>query len=129
MGELITFPDAVDTAIKVVNDAPAVPVPAHGRVPDQRPAAFIRIRRVGGPKQNLVMDGAQLAVESWAATDTAAHDNLQTARAALYAASGDVVGGVTIGLVEELSGPGDLPDPDSDQPRVTMTMIFPCRGA
>lgn len=126
MAELVTFPDAVDVAIKVADAATTVPV--HGRVPTNRPGAFIRIRRVGGPKQNLVMDGAQLVIESWAATDVIAHDNLQTARAALYAASGEVVNGVTIGLVEELSGPGDLPDPDSDMPRVTMTIIFPCRG-
>lgn len=128
MAEHVTFPDAVDTAVMVVNADPAVTVSAHGKVPAQRPAEFIRIRRVGGPKQNLVMDGAHLAIEGWGATDTAAHDHVQAARAALYAASGEVVGGVTVGLVEELAGPADLPDPDSDQPRVTMTMVFPCRG-
>lgn len=128
MAEHVTFPDAAAIAIEVVNTDPSVTVEAHGRVPAQRPAEFIRIRRAGGPKQNLVMDGAQLVVEGWGATDVAAHDHVQAARAALYAASGEVVGGVTIGLVEELAGPADLPDPDSDSPRVTMTMVFPCRG-
>jgi len=129
VAELVTFPDAADTAIAVVNAAPGVTVEAHGKVPNPRPAEFIRIRRLGGPKQNLVMDGAQLIVEGWGATDTAAHDHVQAARAALYAASGEVVAGTTIGLVTELAGPADLPDPDSDQPRVTMTIVFPCRGS
>lgn len=121
----VTFPDAVDVAIAALG---GTGLDAHGRVPTVRPAEFIRIRRVGGAKQSPVMDGANLVIESWAGTDTAAHDNLQTARTALFAASGTVVAGTTVGRVTEFSGPGDLPDPDSDQPRVTMTIVFPCRG-
>lgn len=121
----VLFPDAADLAIKVVT---AAGLDAHGRVPDARPTEFVRIRRVGGVKQSLVMDGAHLVVESWGDTDVIAHDNLQTARTALFAASGSVVAGTTIGFVEELGGPGDLPDPTTNQPRETMTIVFPCRG-
>jgi len=128
VAEHVTFPDAAAIAISVVNAHPAVTVEAHGRVPNPRPIEFIRIRRFGGPKQNLVMDGAQLTIEGWGKTDEDAHDHVQAARAALYAASGEVVDDVTVGLVEELAGPAELPDPDSDSPRVTMTMVFPCRG-
>lgn len=125
--EEVTFADAVDVAVTVLNDAIGAP-PAHGLVPNPRPARFYRVRRFGGPRQNRVTDGAQLRVESWGTDDTDASDMAETARHALHAASGTVVNGTTVYLVEELSGPAEMPDLESTQPRVIQNFVFPCRG-
>lgn len=122
----VAFPDATLTAITVIDAATAVPV--RGNVPNPRPTSFVTVRRTGGPRQNLVMDEATLAVECWAATDQAAHDLAQVARTALHAAQGTRTGGVTIGRVVEVSGPGLLPDPVSDHSRYTQTFTVATRG-
>lgn len=123
----VTFPDATAATIAVIDAVTAVPV--RGKVPNPRPASFVTVRRTGGVKQNVVMDEATLAVECWAATDEAAHDLAQIARAALHAARGTVVGSVTLGRVSEVSGPGLLPDPLSDHSRYTQTFAVAARGA
>ena len=71
---------------------------------------------------------AQVTVEAWAASEQAAHDLSQTVRAVLHAARGDIEG-VRIYRVEEVAGPGYLPDPLSDQPRYSFTALITARGA
>lgn len=103
-------------------------VPARSLVPADRPTEFYRVIRTGGIHMARLVDRAQVAVESWAADIDRAHDLAQLARQAMHAAVGEVVDGVTIYQVEELSGPGRLPDPVSDQPRYTQTFTVMLRG-
>lgn len=98
------------------------------RVPNPRPTSFLRVFRTGGPRMNLVADDAQVTVEAWASTDTAAHDLLQAARGLIVAARGTVVDGTTVYRVAEVSGPAWLPDPLSDQSRYTQTFTVATRG-
>ena len=52
--------------------ATKVTVPVSTRVPNPRPASFVRVQRTGGAGQNLVQERPVVLVECWAATDTAA---------------------------------------------------------
>lgn len=129
MIETIVFPDAVTTAIAAV--APGLPsgVVAYGRVPDPRPARFVRILRIGGTRRDRFTDNATLTIEAWAATDQASATLANTVRAALNAAEGSVVAGAALYTVTELSGPANLPDPVSDQSRHTWTVQIALRGS
>jgi hypothetical protein len=116
------FPDATKALCTLFNQEltpPCVP-----RVPNPRPSIFLVVRRVGGPRRNLVTDEPMVAVEAWADSDENAHDLIQQARAVLHAA----IGTAGIYRVTEISGPGNLPDPVSDQPRYTQTFQVALRG-
>jgi hypothetical protein len=129
--DLIIFPDATETLITYLTDL----LPDYGEncpvvkeVPNVRPARFVQLFRTGGPRHNLVVDGAQITVECWADTDAEAADLASLVRAALLAVKSDVVGTVTFYKVDELAGPADLPDPQSNQSRMTWSVIALLRG-
>ncbi len=123
----VLFGDTAATVITVLNAALTPPV--SGKVPNPRPPTFITVRRTGGVRLNRVADDATVVVEAFAATDTAALDLAQLARQALHAARGTVVGGTVLYRIEELSGPAELPDPISEQSRVTQTFTVATRGS
>lgn len=127
MGESVEFPDTVALVLEVLRDADDAP--AHARVPTPRPVSFYRVLRTGGPRANLVADGASVVVESWAEDEEQAHVLAQRARTALHAAASTVVDGTPIYRVTELSGPGRLPDPASEQARYTQTFTVMVRGS
>jgi hypothetical protein len=127
----ILFPDATETCIGYLTDI----LPDYGETcpvikntPNPRPARFVQVFRTGGPRHNLVVDGAQLTVECWADTDAEAADLAALVRAALLAIRSDVIGTVTFYKVDELAGPADLPDLDSNQARMTWSVIAYVRG-
>jgi hypothetical protein len=126
VAEHVEFGDAAGLAITVAEAA--VTPPVSGDVPNPRPDRFATITRHGGVSRHRLIDEATLVIEAWGATPADAHDLAQAIRSALFAASGTEVDGWTIYQVEDSAGPGDLPDPHSDQPRVTTTMVFPVRG-
>jgi hypothetical protein len=128
VAEVVVFPDAVYEVASYLaaklaargNTAPVV-----SRVPDPRPAAFVRVLRTGGPRRNLVVDDAQITVEAWALTDEAAQDLAQLCRGILLASPGDGL----IRDVDEVGGPGLQPDPDTDTPRYVFTHVVALRGS
>jgi len=126
VGDPVLFADSVDVACTWLDELLDVDVVR--KIPTERPNSFVRVRRTGGPRLNQVADGAQLTVESYAPTATAAGLLAERARQALHAASSSVVAGSTVYGVTEVSGPGELPDPLTDQPRYTQTFTFPVRG-
>jgi hypothetical protein len=131
--EVVVFPDA----ITVVATYLRAQLPSHGytgihvgsRVPDPRPARFVRVDRVGGAKPNLVTDAATLVVEAWAADEPAAHTLAQVCRGLVHAMEGTTQSGVPIYRVNEFAGPATLPDPTSDQARATQTLQVHLRGS
>lgn len=126
MVEVITFPDTEALVISYLNGLMVEPV--HSEVPNPRPTSFVTITRTGGPKRNIVTDEAQITVESWGETKAQAHDTAQEARALLNALPGQSVSGVPFYKATELSGPADLPDPLSDQPRYSQSFLVAARG-
>lgn len=132
MSEVVVFPDAV--ALTLTYLASVLPehgydVPTCQRVPNPRPAVFVRVLRVGGPRLNLVVDAATLTVEAWAADDDDAMALAQLTRALLHAMAGTTVDGVAIYRVQEFAGPAMQPDAVSDQPRAVATYSVETRGA
>lgn len=122
----VTFPDTTAVVCTYLNGLLAQPVLT--RIPDPRPATFVRVLRTGGPRRNLVTDQAQVTVESWAASDEEAHDLAQLARAHLHELPGQTVNDALVFRVDEVSGPADLPDPISEQPRYSQTFTVALRG-
>lgn len=123
----VTFPDAAAIVISRLKAAlPAIVF--HHDVPDVRPETFTRIFRTGGPKANLVVDGAQLTIESWAPDADTAMTNAMAVRARLNALPEQIVS-PAICRVDEFSGPQELPDPLSESRRVTWTASVLVRGS
>lgn len=132
MAEVVVFADVVEAFTGYLRDElddRGWTVTVATQVPTSRPAQLVRVLRTGGvhhPDQNVPVEQAQLTVECWAATQATAHDLSQLSRALVYASRG-VVDGVS--RVEEVSAPAYLPDPLSDQPRWTFTVLVTWRGA
>jgi hypothetical protein len=99
-------------------------VDVHRQVPGARPSQWLRVLRTGGVRHTYVSDAAQLTIEAWADTPADAADLAQLARAHLNA-----IVGADAYLVEELGGPADLPDPESQQHRYTWSALVHLRGA
>jgi hypothetical protein len=124
--EPILFPDAIEIVCDYLDQFFAEPV--RSKIPNPRPDAFITVTRTGGPRRNLVTDEPQVTVESWAQSDEEAQDIAQIARAYLGAMVGEVVNGAAVYRVDELSGPANLPDPLSEQPRYSQSFAIAIRG-
>lgn len=123
----VTFPNAAAVVISRLRTAlPSLTI-VHD-VPTTRPPVFVRIFRTGGPRANLVVDGAQLTVESWAPDSDVASSNAQAVRAQLNHLPEQT--GVTPAIyrVDEFSGPAELPDPVSSSRRFTWTCVVHVRG-
>lgn len=126
MEEIVLFPDAVALVIEYLNAslvAYGETAPVHKNVPNPRPAKFVQVFRTGGPRSNLVVDGAQLTISVWADTDAAASDLAEVVRAVLNAVRSQIIGQSVFYKVNELGGPVDLPDPQSNQSRMTWSVI------
>lgn len=124
----IAFPDAVEVLNTLIRSA-VDPVHVGARTPNPRPSKFIRTTRTGGPRRDLVTDQPTLVIEAWAEQLVDAIDLASTARTAVLAGRGQTVAGVQLYAVREMSGPADMPDPDSHQERVRFTVQLDLRGA
>lgn len=117
----IIFPDAEETVREYL--LPLMPgVRIATRVPNPRPASWLRIMRTGGPRESRFVDRPQITLEGWGPDENTAGQLLEDARAWLNAAGGRIFG------VEEIGGPANLPDPTTAQIRYTMTLWVRIRG-
>lgn len=124
-------PDATDVCVSFLRDAldgQGDDATVAARIPNLRPERLVVVRRVGGPRLNLVADDPMISVECWAADTADAHDLAQLCRALVHTMRGGTVAGVPIYRIDELAGPADLPDPLSDQPRYVFTVQIAMRG-
>lgn len=128
----IVFSDATALLVAAVGDglvANSDTATVHGKVPNPRPDRFVTVRRVGGPRLLPMVDEATVQVDSWALRMDDAMDLASLVRAVMHGLRGRVVDGVTVYRVQELAGPSELPDPDSDQPRVRQNFAVMLRGS
>ncbi len=123
----VLFPDAAGLVVAYL--AGELNVPVGTRVPNPRPARFVKIARHGGVALNRVTDGPQISVEAWDATEEEAHDLAQRARSRLWALRGSVLDGVTVYQVTDFAGPQSFPDPDSTQARYVFAVQLGLRGS
>lgn len=123
---VVTYLDTAAIIIEALTDL--LDVPVSGSVPQDRPDTFVTVRRVGGPRLNLVADDATLTVEAWAESDTEANTLAEQASAAIRSLRGSSLDGVAVYRITEPSGPVELPDPVSEQHRSTFTVTVALRG-
>lgn len=123
---VVIFPDAVLVTIQYLRASlPGAAV--YSRVPDPRPAEFIRIQRLGGTRRLLFMDRPRIDVECWSDSEENAEALCARARAYVLAMAGKR-DGTTVYNVAEVSGPMWLPDSVSGQPRYSFAVEFSTRG-
>lgn len=131
MAEVILFPDveaALVTYLTAALGARGDSATVHVSVPKVRPARFVLVPRLGGPRAGLVVDAATIGFECWAATKSQAAALARLVRGLVNALPGQTTAGVTFYRVSEFAGPANLPDPLSDQARYTFTASVRCRG-
>lgn len=133
--ELIVMPDPVVVlragVLARISEVSATyaTLPVVEKVPNQRPATFVRIVRTGGVISSRVISRAMATVECWAPTDKQSGDLAEAVRAVINAMPGENYGGVAVYGVVEFSGPANSPDPQSRTPRHTWTVEVSLRGA
>ena len=116
-----TWPDVTLAAVAALADTLDASVGT--RVPDPRPAAFVRVQRVGGPREQ-VLDRARVLVECWADTEAGAWDLSAAAREAMRTLP--TVGGDVVHVVE-VGGPALVADPLTGTPRYLLTFEVTAR--
>lgn len=128
---VVVMPDAVDVIVGYLQTT----LPTYGfdvavrdRVPEERPASFVIVRRVGGVRRNVVTDEPMLVVEAWAQRHQDAADLAELCRALMHSLPGTVQDGVACYRTTDVSGPQLLPDGLSSQPRYSLTIQVAMRG-
>lgn len=99
--------------------------PVSTKIPNPRPARFVRAWRTGGVALNRVIDQAQITVTCTAPNSVQASDDARAARAALL---NDYTSMPLVRGVEEVSGPYFDPDPDTNEDRYSFTVRLNIRG-
>lgn len=138
MSRTVLFGDLVADAIGMLRtDLPArlaTTVDVVHTIGDPRPDTFVRVMRTGGTITTPISETVQLTIEAWALTAEAAHDLCQQCRALVHAwPHGESTYTLAhVGAVyrtDELGGPVELPDAESEQRRFTFTVRVHVRGA
>lgn len=97
------------------------------QVPNPRPAALVRVLLAGNNRQRP-LDSHLLVLDCWAATAPAASDLARLVAGLVEAMPGETVAGSYVYHAELVGGPANLPDPDSDSPRYSVTVRLWLRG-
>lgn len=129
MADVVVFPDTVSAVCAHLGSELAARGYAGihvGRlVPAVRPSVLVQVNRTGGTRNgdpSVPLEQAQVTVDCWGPSPAAAHDLAQLARALARSTPGAY-------RVDEISGPADVPDPLSNQPRFRATYLITVRGA
>lgn len=135
MSEALTAPDVIELVIALFESSLPVPsgslpIPVTRAVPNPRPARHVTVRQspgAGRPRGNPTVERTMVIVEAWGDRHEWASDTARDAHALIHSARGVVLGATQIYGVDDVSAPGDLPDPLSGQPRVTFTVQLTVR--
>ena len=132
MEEVIIFGD-IEEALRVhltaeLPDFTADSVTVAVTRPNPMSTRLVLVPRLGGPKRDIVTDGATIGVECFAPTHSGALELAQLARGIIEALPGKTISGLPVYRVQEFAGPAMLPDPDSDTPRYVFTVRVEFRG-
>jgi hypothetical protein len=88
---------------------------------------MVKVNRTGGPRLDLVREQAQVTFECWDAELQDAHDLAQLVRGLIWVMPGRYAATTTY-KVGELGGLANLPDPATENPRYTFTVLITTRG-
>ena len=90
----------------------SIPIDTKPPTSSPRPAEFIRLRAVGGPRRDITTDAFTVTLEAYATREIRARDLCAFGVALLEAAGRDgMVGAVPCGRVLVVGVPSNLPDP------------------
>lgn len=126
MSEPIVFPDVEGLLVRYLPDLVGVDVST--RVPNPRPASFVRVKRVGGTSPNRITDAALVVVECWASDEVEASYLGRLTRAHVFALAQTSHDGDYVRRVREVGGLQAFPDPVSETPRYQFTVQIDTRG-
>ena len=129
--DVVIFPDIEQLLVDYLNtELPnrGYEVSVHTQIPNPRPETFVTVPRVGGPARNRVVDMATISCDSWAIRPKQAHDLAQMVRGVINALPGKALDGYPIYRVTEFTGPGNLPDTQSQHARYTQAFSILVRG-
>ena len=123
---VITFPDAeLVIGQHILSSIPGLAVVS--RVPEDRPAEFVSVKRIGGLRRTVATDRPRIDVHCWSDTDDNAIDLMRRVRAYVLAMAGQH-GTTRVYDVSEVGGPQELTDSISGQPRYAFAVEFSTRG-
>lgn len=105
-------------ALVVAFLTPLASVHVGTKVPDPRPASFVRVWRTGGAAVNRILDRPFITVQAWAADEVAASELARKCRQALF---DGYTGMPLVRGVVETAGPYSDPDPSTGIPRYSFT--------
>jgi hypothetical protein len=134
VAETILFPPGAAVVSQFLNDALADSgefdgVTAAGLIPNPRPTSFVRVRTGGGIDIDIAATEATVYVESYAARYADAAVLSEFCHACLLRGAREGwLGDWPVRSVDVVSRPQDLPDPLTDQPRMTATYAVRLRG-
>ena len=121
-GEVVVFPDVEALLVTALTASLAARGRARSvatKVPNPRPARFVRLLRTGGLRMNVLMDAATITVEAWEPTEAEAARTAQLVRGLVHAL--DDLAGAPVFDVGELAGPQNYPDPATASVRYVAT--------
>lgn len=119
----MTLPDAESTVIPFLR--PRVGVHVGTKVPNPRPARFIRVWRSGGSATNEVLDVPHITVTAWGTSTTDASNLASIAREALF---NEYTAMPLVRRVTEVGGLYYDPDPTTGIDRYTFTVSLRIRA-
>lgn len=112
------LPDVEALAVGFLKDV-VTPVKVGTRVPNPRPALFVRAYRTGGSAVNRVLEEAQITVEAAGATEVEAFNLASKCREAFL---NDFSQMPLVRGANEVGGLYFSPDPDTNTPRYRFTI-------
>lgn len=131
MGDLIVPRNVTKAAIgflKAELAARSVTAAVGTKQSGRTPNIFVKINRTGGTRRDKVTDRSQFTVQVEADDEIVASDVADLCYALMLYAEESTVGGIWVRKVEDVSGPKDFPDPDTNKPRYQFTVRWHTRG-
>jgi hypothetical protein len=119
----VTFADAEAMVVAFLKAHVAAPVST--RVPNPRPASFVRVWRNGGSASNRVLETPQFTVDAYGTSTVTASDLSAQCREAFF---NDYTEMPLVRGVEEAVGPYSVPDTDAGAERYRFTVQLRVRA-
>jgi hypothetical protein len=124
--EAVVFPVIESLVIAHLKALIAEPVAAE--VPDPRPASFVKVERVGGPRRDRVTDAPMVVVQCWAPSKAEAAALGQRVAALVLSLEQTSTPHGYVRAVREVAGLQSFPDPVSGTPCYQFTAQLQTKG-
>jgi hypothetical protein len=124
--EAVVFPVIESLVVAYLKTHISEPVAAS--VPSPRPATFVKVERVGGPRRDRVTDEPMVVVQCWAPSKAEAANLGARVQAYVYALEQTSTPHGYVRAVREVAGLQSFPDPVSGTPCYQFTAQLQTKG-